>query len=94
MSIPLDDMKYFEVYLDLFQHPGWKQLVEDTQETLKGYDYDNCKDYEQFLKVKSAREQLLRIINFEDRIRVFMEQQKYELENSPDDGVDSEGVYH
>ena len=80
-------MKYFETYLDLFLHPGWKQFVTDTEEALKGYDYDSCKDYETFLKVKAAREQLLRIVHFEEQLRFTMEQHAIDVEEENKESV-------
>ena len=68
-----DDQKYFETYLDLFLHPGWKQFMEEMQEVRAGYDLDSCKNYDAFMIMKSAREQLNRVVTFEQQIRLVLE---------------------
>ena len=78
-----DDNKYFETYLDLFIHPGWKQFVEEMTETRDSYNLDFCKDYDAFMIMKSAREQLNRIITFEQQIRLVMETKESEDEGAP-----------
>ena len=76
----LDDTRYFETYLDMFLHPGWKQFVEEMKEVRDTYDLDYCKDYDAFMIMRSARQQLARIINFEDQIRLSMDNQKADQE--------------
>ena len=79
----LDNMtdKYFDNYLDLFQHPGWKQLMQETQEVFDTLSYDSCRDHKDFLSVQAARQQLQKLLKFEDLIKLSLQQ----LEEETDD---------
>lgn len=62
--------KYFEVYRDLFIHPGWKQFIEEAQESYDSIDLDNAKDYEAFLIARTMRRMLRQnILAFEEGIK-------------------------
>ena len=61
--------KYFEVYRDLFIHPGWKQFIEETQESYDSIDLDSAKDYEAFLIARTIRRQLKAVLAFEEGIK-------------------------
>ena len=78
--------KYFDNYLDLFQHPGWKQFVEEAEEVNGTLSYDSCKELREFLQVQAAKQQLAKIINFENLIRLSLEQSE-ESEAESDDPV-------
>lgn len=67
---------YYLNYDRLFEQEGWKQFLQEMQQVYDSYSYDSCKDYETFLKVKSAREQLARVLNFEAAMSLAKEQEK------------------
>lgn len=69
----LENQKYFETYLDLFLTPGWKQFQEEMKEVFGSMQLDLANDYESFIRMKSAREQLARVLNFEAYIRMAMD---------------------
>ena len=72
---------YFDNYLDLFQHAGWKQLMQETQEVFDTLSYDSCRDHKDFLSVQAARQQLHKLLKFEDLIKLSLQQ----LEEETDD---------
>lgn len=67
---------YYSNYDRLFEQEGWRQFLQEMQQVYDSYSYDSCKDYETFLKVKSAREQLARVLNFETAMQIAKEQEK------------------
>ena len=74
---------YFDNYLDLFQHPGWKQFVAENKEVHDSLSYDNCKDLAEFITIREARNTLSRVIHFEDYITMSLKQ----LEDQDNDPV-------
>ena len=80
-----DLQQYFDTYLDLFNTAGWKLFVEDMEETLLGYSYDHCKEFADFVRVQSARQQLERVVNYEEYIRRSMENATEESELDQED---------
>ena len=72
---------YFDNYLDLFQHPGWKQLMQETQEVFDTLHYDNCKEHKDFLQIQATRQQLQKLLRFEELIRLSLQQLEEENEN-------------
>ena len=72
---------YYDKYFDLFLHPGWQQFIEEMSEVLESYELDNCNTYDDFMKTKAARQQLLRIVNFEQHIRLAQENSEQETED-------------
>jgi len=75
---------YFDNYLDLFQHPGWKQLMQETQEVFDTLNYDSCKEHKDFLQIQAARKELGKLLKFEELIRLSLQQLEEEI---PDDSV-------
>ncbi len=73
---------YFDNYLDLFQHPGWKQFVAENKEVHDSLSYDGCKDLAEFITIREARNTLSRVINFENYISLAL-QQLEEQDNDP-----------
>tara|TARA_R110000868_G_scaffold77274_1_gene221475 strand:+ start:121 stop:363 length:243 start_codon:yes stop_codon:yes gene_type:complete len=65
---------YFDNYLDLFQHPGWKQMMQETQEVFDTLHYENCKEHKDFLSVQATRQQLQKLLRFEELIRLSLQQ--------------------
>ena len=58
--------KYYESYREMFQTEGWKTFVSETEQSIKdNFNYDDAKDYEEFIRMQAARHQLQRIISFE-----------------------------
>lgn len=72
---------YFDNYLDLFQHPGWKQLMQETQEVFDTLSYDSCRDHKDFLSVQAARQQLQKLLKFEDLIKLSLQQLEEEVQD-------------
>jgi len=61
---------YFESYLDLFLHKGWKEFVEDitgTEETLR--DVVTCKTEKELYFRQGQLAIIANILNFENGIR-------------------------
>ena len=69
MLLAPDDEKYYENYLDLFLHEGWKQFVEEATELANSYVIEDIKDEKDLFFVKGQRSSLLNIIRFETGIR-------------------------
>lgn len=84
-----ENQKYFETYLDLFVTPGWKQFQEEMKEVFGSLQLDFANDYESFIRMKSAREQLSRIINFEAYIRMAMDNENADEKEAQDEGDNS-----
>ena len=64
-----ENEKYYENYLDLFLHEGWKQFVEEAQELLDAFEIEDIKDEIDLAFVKGQRNSLLNITRFETGIR-------------------------
>jgi len=64
-----EDEKYYENYLDLFLHAGWKQFVEEAEELLDSYVIEDIKDEIDLAFVKGQRSSLLNITRFETGIK-------------------------
>ena len=64
-----EDEKYYENYLDLFLHPGWKQFVTEAQDLLDSYVIEDIKDDLDLSFVKGQRSSLLNITRFETGIK-------------------------
>ncbi len=64
-----EDEKYYENYLDLFLHEGWKQFVEEAQELLDSYVIEDIKDEIDLAFVKGQRSSLLNITRFQTGIK-------------------------
>ena len=74
---------YFDNYLDLFQHPGWKQFVAENKDVFDSLSYDGCKELADFITIREARNSLNRVIHFEDYITMSLKQ----LEDQDNDPV-------
>jgi len=64
-----EDEKYYENYLDLFLHSGWKQFVEEAEELLDSYVIEDIKDEIDLAFVKGQRSSLLNLTRFETGIK-------------------------
>ncbi len=64
-----ENEKYYENYLDLFLHPGWKQFVEEAQELLDSFEIEDIKDEINLAFIKGQRSSLLNITRFEIGIK-------------------------
>lgn len=72
--------KYYETYFDLFTTDGWKQFVEDIQESAKTFDVRNVPDEK---ALKFVQGQLLimdKLLNWEASVEVAYNQVKEESE--------------
>lgn len=68
-----EDEKYYENYFDLFLTDGWKQFIEDLQETANSFDVRNIPD-EATLKYTQGQLMILdRMLNFSNSIRTVYE---------------------
>ncbi len=64
-----EEEKYYENYLDLFLHPGWKQFVEEAQETLDTHNIEDVKSEKELFLLQGQRIALLNIVRFETGIK-------------------------
>jgi hypothetical protein len=64
-----EEEKYYENYLDLFLHDGWKQFVEEAQETLDTHIIDDVKSEKELFYLQGQRTALLNIVRFETGIK-------------------------
>ena len=64
-----EEEKYYEHYLDLFLHPGWKQFVEEAQETLDTHIIEDIKGEKELFLLQGQRTALLNIVRFETGIK-------------------------
>ena len=64
-----EEEKYYEHYLDLFLHPGWKQFVEEAQETLDTHIIEDVKSEKELFLLQGQRIALLNIVRFETGIK-------------------------
>ena len=64
-----ENEKYYENYLDLFLHEGWKQFVEEAQDLLDAFEIEDIKDEIDLAFVKGQRNSLLNITRFETGIK-------------------------
>lgn len=64
-----EEEKYYENYLDLFLHPGWKQFVEEAQETLDTHVIEDIKSEKELFLLQGQRTSLLNIVRFETGIK-------------------------
>jgi hypothetical protein len=69
MPLAPEDEKYYENYLGLFLHPGWKQFVGEAQELLNAYSIEEIKNEQELFFVKGQRSSLLNITRFETGIK-------------------------
>jgi hypothetical protein len=72
--------KYYETYFDLFTTDGWKQFIEDIQESAKTFDVRNVPDEK---ALKFVQGQLLimdKLLNWEASVEVAYNQVKEESE--------------
>ena len=64
-----EEQKYYETYLDLFIHDGWKQFVSEIEDILDNYRIEDIKDEKQLLFVKGERAALYRVRRFANGIK-------------------------
>ena len=64
-----DEQKYYEHYLDLFLHPGWKQFVEEAQATLDSQQIEDIKSEKELFWLQGQRSAFLSIVRFETGIK-------------------------
>jgi hypothetical protein len=64
-----EDEVYYENYLDLFLHPGWKQFVQESKESLESHNIDEIKDQKELFLLQGRRHTLLNVIHFEAGIK-------------------------
>ncbi len=64
-----DDESYYENYLDLFLHDGWKQFVEESQQLIDSYNIEEIKNEQDLFFVKGQLNILTNVTRFETSIR-------------------------
>jgi len=64
-----DDESYYENYLDLFLHDGWKQFVEESQQLIDSYNIEEIKNEQDLFFVKGQLNILTNVTRFETAIR-------------------------
>lgn len=76
-DIDPDVLKYYERYLDLFTHDGWKQFISDLSEGLASDERSataRCDTSEKWFEERGAQKKAKQILNFETMIRMAYEQ--------------------
>jgi hypothetical protein len=73
--------KYFENYLDLFLHPGWKQFMEEIKEGLENINLEDSKDWNMFLVMKTKKDCFTYVLETENVIKTFYDSQNTPVEN-------------
>ena len=64
-----EESEYYDNYFDLFMHPGWKQFVEDSQESLDSQRIEDLKTEKDLFYAQGQRSVLLNTVRFEDGIK-------------------------
>ena len=64
-----DDESYYENYLDLFLHDGWKQFVEESQQLIDSYNIEEIKNEQDLFFVKGQLNILTNVTRFETGIK-------------------------
>ena len=64
-----EDEQYYEQYLSMFLHTGWKQFVEEAEDLLDSQNIDDIKDEKELHLLQGQRKTLLSIVNFEVGIK-------------------------
>ena len=64
-----EESEYYDNYFDLFMHPGWKQFVEDSQESLDSQRIEDLKTEKDLFYVQGQRSVLLNTVRFADGIK-------------------------
>ena len=59
---------YFDNYFSLFQHPGWKQLLEELEETADSIDILNLEDAKELHLIQGKLSMLNQILNWKDSV--------------------------
>lgn len=78
-ALTKEDEQYYENYLDLFLHPGWKQFVQESQDILDSQNIDEIKDEKDLYLLQGRRQTLLNVTHFEVGIK-----NAFEMEVSDD----------
>jgi hypothetical protein len=59
---------YFENYFSLFQHDGWKQLIEELEDTAASIDLLSLEDAKELHLVQGKLSMLNQILNWKDSV--------------------------
>ncbi len=68
-----EDDKYYDNYLDLFLHDGWKQFIEESAQLLDSYKIEDIKNEQDLFFTKGQVNILTNITRFETAIRNALE---------------------
>ena len=68
-----EDDKYYDNYLDLFLHDGWKQFIEESKQLLDSYKIEDIKNEQDLFFTKGQVNILTNITRFETAIRNALE---------------------
>ena len=68
-----EEEKYYENYLDLFLHEGWKQFVKEAQDILDVQTIEDVKSEKELFLLQGQRTTLLNIVRFETGIKNALE---------------------
>lgn len=78
MSLTPELQKYYENYFDLFASDGWKQLMEEVDNSIDTFRIENINSEKELFLVRGQLVQLNSLKN----LQVIMEQNYEELENA------------
>lgn len=60
--------KYYETYFDLFVSDGWKQFIEDVEQSAESFDIRNVKDESALKFIQGQLLILDKLVNWENGI--------------------------
>lgn len=70
MSLDVETEQYYENFLDLFSHPGWKQYISECEEYLQEVDsITACNSADEFWFNKGRVFEYLNTVQFEETCR-------------------------
>lgn len=73
---------YYDNYFSLFQHPGWKQLMEDLEDTESSFNILNLKDAKELHYAQGQLNILNQLLNWQESMNIAF------------DSNESEASYH
>lgn len=81
MYLTTEEELYYDNYFELFMTDGWKQFIEEIEDSLDDYHIEHIKDEAHLKTVQGQLQMLNRFANFENAIRNAYDQNK-EAENA------------
>tara|TARA_R110000803_G_scaffold130344_1_gene197699 strand:- start:83 stop:340 length:258 start_codon:yes stop_codon:yes gene_type:complete len=74
---------YYDNYFSLFQHAGWKQLMEDLEETEDSFNLVNIKDAKELHFAQGQLHILNQLLSWQDTMNVAYDNNELEESYQP-----------